>query len=639
MKIKFILSTIILSLQVSYQQESVINNPSDQLKSVSLFEIIKRDSLLEHHIGRCVTSIATKYLNGPILVVVTPDVSSRVLTELHFLSDWPLFVATSGSNMKTNRSSKASGFIFLLEADEHLGNLLHVVQSHPAWNSRARFAVAVTGKIIPNGEKIISTILNAFWERNVINVIVLLPQTDYKAILVHTWFPFSQYHCRGPVIESSLLDKWLLEDKGRFSEGVFLFPEKLKDLQGCSLDVNTFPYEPFILPRKRKCPEGTNICYSSGLEINLLRTLSETLNFRIVYLIPPNDTWVGLRRDLANRATDIVIASMTQKANSSKTYEISTIYIHDTLTWFSPSGEQSPQWENITEIFSELIWGLLSLSFIFLSLVIWQLATLDKSEHTSYQSAFNCFFKVFCVLLGNTVDIKPRAFLVRVTFCMWLLFALIIGTAYQSSLVSFLTNPRFDATIGTMKELMKSDLKCGMYPGTISWFEDNPYESQILNKLVDCFDVDNCAKQMAYKRNMALLGGKLHLTFLSATKYNNRGTPLYVPFRESVSFYYISMAFPKDTILLDRFNEVIGRIVQSGFVGYWWGIIKNRKIRQTEDDSDDADEKNDLQVLTVQNLQGAFFIVVLGSGFALFVFLIETVHFNLTANARNKTIL
>ncbi|KAK7790962.1 hypothetical protein R5R35_007858 [Gryllus longicercus] len=94
------------------------------------------------------------------------------------------------------------------------------------------------------------------------------------------------------------------------------------------------------------------------------------------------------------------------------------------------------------------------------------------------------------------------------------------------------------------------------------------------------------------------------------------------------------MYLTRGSLLLKRFNELLGLIAQSGFIDHWWEALKRQLEREAREErrrgaaaagagagaaaAPPAD--GDAQVLTLHHLQGAFALLGLGLAIAWVVF-------------------
>lgn len=84
------------------------------------------------------------------------------------------------------------------------------------------------------------------------------------------------------------------------------------------------------------------------------------------------------------------------------------------------------------------------------------------------------------------------------------------------------------------------------------------------------------------------------------------------------------MLLSKGNPLLSRINAILLKIMETGFIDYWTGIVTRAQI---------ADENKPIkgqQILTLDNLKGAFLLWFTGLTLSLFVFVGEKVKYNLS---------
>jgi hypothetical protein len=213
---------------------------------------------------------------------------------------------------------------------------------------------------------------------------------------------------------------------------------------------------------------------------------------------------------------------------------------------------------------------------------------------------------------------------------------LLVNTAYQSSLISVLTNPQFEPAVDTVEKLLNSDMKYGYVAPIKPWYRraDDTASKTILKEGRECPTLHTCLKTIVSTKHFAVCGGGLHLLYLSYKKeYSYSGEQKFIPFKDEVLSYLASMFFRSGSPFLESFNRIIYRLVESGLVDQFWEDIRRRHIGGVDEDGDgDEDEDaegdgSDAVVLTVDHLQGAFILLLLGLAFGLIVLIIELLCF------------
>ena len=106
-------------------------------------------------------------------------------------------------------------------------------------------------------------ICSILWQvARIVNVVVLIPnQLAYRPLHamsttkttaadrlnLYTWFPFKLGGC-GEVQDVILLDEWVFENNGRFSENAHLYPAKVpKNFMDCPIKVGIAGINPFVI--------------------------------------------------------------------------------------------------------------------------------------------------------------------------------------------------------------------------------------------------------------------------------------------------------------------------------------------------------------------------------------------------------
>ena len=233
--------------------------------------------------------------------------------------------------------------------------------------------------------------------------------------------------------------------------------------------------------------------------------------------------------------------------------------------------------------------------------------------------------------------VRPHTWHVRLFFVLWVYYCLLIYTAYQSSLISVLTHPRFEPHVDTVEKLLTSDMPFGYITPIKRWYNnsEDAASKTILKNGIECHSLDDCLKRIISTQDFAVCGGGLHTLYLSyQERYFYSEGPKFIPFKDDVVSYFPSMFFHFGSPLLESFNRIIFRLVESGMVQKFWEDIQLGHVTQKEqgvheDREDDAEgRESDVVVLTVDHLQGAFILLLLGLACGLILFIIELLCFS-----------
>jgi hypothetical protein len=563
--------------------------------------------------------------------------------------------AHNGTFKNILHSEKATGFIIILgKGDEdtvfsafrsELERLSHL----PIWNPRGRFIVMSLDRnippanYVPEEHKLIIRILGELWEKDVVNSIFLSHNMDVntsRAIVdIHTWFPFTEDHCRGPADRTVILDQCVVEDECQFVKHTKLFPDKMSNFHGCVLRASTYPHEPFIIPKNKTVSNVT--LYSEGVEIRVLQTIASQLNFTVEYLPKPENVshqLLDVFGKVSRKQSDVGFGATHQTYNAIGKRDHTIGYVPEVVKWFGPIPKQIPHWKGLVTHFTPQMWLLILIVYLIVSILFCSLANVQRSvkERVSYKNPVVCFLRNFSVVLGSAVSVRPQTWFLRLFFVVWVYYCLLINTVYQSSLISVLTQPQFESPVDTVEKLLNSHMPYSFTEKGQLWYSeaDDPASKKMLEKGTECISVEACLEQISSNQYFAVCGGGLHLLYMSyQKKYSSSGRPKFIPFNDEVVSFLASMFFRSGSPFLESFNRIIYRLAEYGMVLKFWKDTNLLYIEEIDDvdqneDEDDDRVNGDPVVLTVTHLEGVFILMLLGLACSLTVFIIELLCFS-----------
>ena len=631
----------------------------------------------EHHLMKCCGNIiSTNFDKERSLLVSVPEacddqynttdpaatprsyckVTELLFASIHSYHKYPLLVtgpAQSGNFINILHSAKATGFILILgKGDEDrvfsvFKSELERLSQLPIWNPRGRFIVMTLNRniapanYVPEEHKLIGRILGELWEKEIVNSVVLVhnmdADTSTATVDIHTWFPFAEDHCRGPADRTVVLDQCAVNSECQFVRNAKLFPDKMSNFHGCVLRASTFEHEPFTISKTKN---GSKITQNwKGVEIGVLQTIAGELNFTVEYLPETKrkaHKFFGLYDEVSKKQSDVGSAAVPRLYHGIGQRDHTTGYFEETVQWFGPPRKPIPQWKGLVILFTPLMWLLVLIVYLIASIIFWSLANFHRSvnEHTSYKNPIACFLLTFSIVLGEAVFVRPQTWYLRLFFVVWVYYCLLINTAYQSSLISVLTKQQFEPPIDTLEKLLDSQMPYGYIAPLKMWCNKvvGLTSKQLLGGGIECPTLDYCLKRIISTQNFAVCGGGLHNLYLSyQTKYSFSGTPKFVPFKDVIVSYYPTMFFRPGSPFLHNFDSIILRMLAAGMVDHFWEDIKMRNIGHTEEEDEDEDDEeggSDAVVLTLNHLQSAFILLILGLAFGIIVFIIELICFS-----------
>lgn len=325
-----------------------------------------------------------------------------------------------------------------------------------------------------NGEiSEIEQMFSLLWNNQIYNVIVLF-RNDDNAVLIKTFMPFNSEKCNDttPVVINVFKD-------GKFVNGIkLLFPKKMKNLHNCPVRVSiSNTTEPPVITDK-----FTNGSYHlKGRDINLIKTLSRTLNFKIDYsyigiegFIYENGTSEGPLKSLLIGESDLSISDWILKKNRLKFFDFTTSYIFLQVILVVPPGRDYTTFEKLIFPFSITLWISILLCFFVGILVIYVVKFRSKATRNFVfgTGVKNPYLNIIVGFLGGSQRVLPKQNFARFLLMIFLMYSLVMRTVYQGSYYKILQSSNRKSEIQSIDEMIAQDFRFYIFLGLTDVFQE-----------------------------------------------------------------------------------------------------------------------------------------------------------------------
>ncbi|XP_048510260.1 ionotropic receptor 21a-like [Athalia rosae] len=410
------------------------------------------------------------------------------------------------------------------------------------------------------------------------------------------------------------------------------------DLYGCPVVIGTLKLPPTMVIEENE--EGLPVIVG-GTEGNLLLIIAEKLNFSIILTFPPDDDELKnysqkaeIVNQVASRDIDIGIVRLGLNNKIQNTYSPSYVYDTECLTWGVPITYEG--FLNILWVeFDWKVWILIASVLVITAVITF------FSHHKISSSIKDNRKKVeFTVLLldlislnlGGNVIYLPTSKGGRWLLLIGLFYALIITTAYRSSLGSILTAVKTFPTVNDMEGIVKSNLSARGSWYNFKILQAQAEENDLALKLVEKYVIYNNASEAISKlhseHNFAYLSRSSNLYYEKRRILKAGYTVNFNILQECVLNYQVVMILRKDHYLLRPINRAILYLQQSGIMDYWRTEFNKEKI-----DREDADRISKIKILT-QRFYSLFYVYCYALILCSLVFLAEL--FSLKFRPKNR---
>jgi hypothetical protein len=627
-------------------------------------------TLQEIHLVRCLTDISHRHFAPDrTLVISSPatyrDVRQELIAEIQRTAIWPVVVSVDGNiskNVKTDFIDKDGGYIILIPDGNIKSFLVEILglildkknQFKKLFNSEARFVVAGANEFTLSQQTHIFDYLSKF---RIYNCIIVSQEQDVidkkysrttivndvdtsMKLGVYTWFPYQSSDRCTEVNDITLLDSWVIFEKGHFTKNSDLFTGKLgNNLNRCPIKalVSDSNWDFGTKYVNHVYSNGTVVSYIVGLDIEFLRVVLHKMNMTYVLVPIPED--FETEKNLAMHIIDslfvkdyyIIVSNVGNYLLSNPFLSSTNSYYIMTISWYVPCSVKYPRWSSIFRILSVELW----LVLIILTLTAVISTTLVArysctSEWQGYKTLTSSLTNILAVSLGVSVSTMPRTPSLRLLFLAWVCFSLAFSTVFQAFLTTFLIDSGYKTPIQNMDELFSSGIRLAYPEGSNFLFEENvgPESLHVQRNRANCPSYDECLNWAIYHKNVSVL---LHDEFAEeyfATGYfvGENSEPLLCTLDDGVFFSYgKSMVMFNGDPLIRRFNEIIDRVVEAGLHTFWNSLrlnfykIYSRKIAIFH-------PLDECYSFNLYHMQPAFYLLLIGWCLSAFCYMFEVLY-------------
>ncbi|XP_028900775.1 uncharacterized protein LOC105219310 [Zeugodacus cucurbitae] len=471
---------------------------------------------------------------------------------------------------------------------------------------------------------LIATILNYFFSNYLINVSVLYEsKPDY--VEVYTYFPFLDNNsCKANNVRviNVYNGTWVK------SLATNIFPNKLTNMQNCSLTVAVWDAPPYL----SYYPNRSSYAQLGSFEGEMLIVLAKKLNFTMELVEPPNDeqrgrrlengTLTGAMKMLHDHLADLSLGCFRYTVERCALLTGALPYYQ---TWQIFGVVLTTQFYSSLEIFTfpfdAETWFGLVFSFqlvLLLAYFIYQRSKDSPLAHImiGYPRPRSPLISVYSLFLGIPIQRVPHTNFARFVLVMWVTYGYVMRNAYQSFLYQLLQTDLYRTPPQNIFELMKDGYSLVMTASTLNTVGSLPLLAKGRIPII----LNNSTYEWKSYEMVEQMGGRLagvsprdYLTYYVMSKHR-RGVFYVLPDR--LFAQHITIYFPKHSYLTERFNFLLMQLRSQGLVDYWAEKYLDLSYYDLV-----AAEDND--ALDMDDLGGLFIMYLTLVGLASLVFLVE----------------
>jgi hypothetical protein len=196
-------------------------------------------------------------------------------------------------------------------------------------------------------------------------------------------------------------------------------------------------------------------------------------------------------------------------------------------------------------------------------------------------------------------------------------------------------DPGLEEPITSIEEVFTSGTKYGFSSIIFDRNFNDKSDSkavEILENRIKCDDIVTCLLWTVKYRNISTICASGYVKYMY---YNSQYSDEFRGYQPCllkdmpVLVTDLLMALQKGSPFLDRMNDIIDRLVETGIVAYFGKFSSQAKILFKANSNNSKTVSDKYYVLTMNNMQCAFYLFLLGNSLSLISFLMEMLYFKM----------
>lgn len=484
------------------------------------------------------------------------------------------------------------------------------------WRPEVNFIV-VLETFTELSQRMLEPVFQRFWNNNMFKSVLLIPTIESDSISAFCWHPF-QKRC-GEYHTPKLEDVCTRERHNNGSKWTILnafekiIPNAFKQ---CTVKIVGFNWAPMTLLSNQ-----TPRTMLHGMDVEVVKLMSRIGNVKLEFheieknqrwgVKSINGTWNGGFGELSRHRADFLIGGGILTAERKEMFDSSPARQVIRFPIYTPLPRKLPYWQNMLHVFSGNFWLTLFVVFLLTAGLLWLSGVSLPSEKRAFANMGYCLIISWAILCSVASGPQPASVSSKMIFLSWVIYMLHISAVYTSMQLIYLYKPKYDPPMRTINDVKESGLTICSVPTFIPIAHSMDKENFNLTEYIPCMDMVASAKRLLKKKDIIILDPEDHFEALisgSLKKVNK--------VEEVVIVYNIG-------IFMQKGNPYKGILTKAQITAYETGLHDKWRKDATTFHPIKKEKNIKVKKLSVDELQGAFIILISGLGISLTIFIFE----------------
>ncbi|XP_029161062.1 uncharacterized protein LOC114932827 [Nylanderia fulva] len=506
------------------------------------------------------------------------------------------------------------------------------------WKPRDRFIVLIACQEETLNKPRLDGVLKTLWsKRKVQSVLVAVVDDARIDSTVRTYNPFAKVNDSAYGRVEIINVKTAEEASSLLSHLTY---SRTSNMNGYELRTGLFSLDESTDKRQGEVKHYNSTFIFEGLDEIMLDTIAERMNFT-AKLIPPTDkqsfgyqlsngTYVGAIGDVVHGRTDICFESFFIKKYSIGVVEdvyFSVYMDFDRICVIVPKAKKIPKGVRMYHFFPLSVWivSMLSQTFVYLTWYFLQIFTPGRTE----KIRFGTMIYRSILLNAGCPQKLPKTNSERILLSGLLLSNITVAGFFTGLLYNSFAHDMYYPDIDTLRDLDTSGLTIALASRSLNDIFDDDINSTLMRSLRSKLRYgENAVPNAAYYRNGSGLAKGNYFPAFNEQYVDVNGNSLIHLVKECPGTFFLSYLLPKNSILQEAINVLIGQLNQAGLTLLWSKKdIQSQTVKERALSKEKL-VKNELRTnsfvpFNLSDVQSSFYMLLLGLFISTIVFFHE----------------
>jgi hypothetical protein len=486
------------------------------------------------------------------------------------------------------------------------------------WNSKAKFIF-----ISPYASrKILMQISSFFYSFGILDTIII----SYKGKDMKTY----SYNPFETTVDGRF---YRIENRSTIDD---FYPDKLRNMKGYRYKVLFYNEYPMIFYKNRK---GTLTGHAYKFLKNAAKHQNASIHLKYVKTSNLKHITDTFLESFNKGLVDLTLNTVKTVEDVENSIKQVNLFETDGFCILLPYPERRSFFKYFMEPFDLWTWIMIMATITSL-VVVWHFLN-KTTRHPNPNSAGYFLFSFIAFFIGQGAEFRDHRLIQKVLIQLMIMMTFILGNAYQSVLISMMSESRYGSPIMTIQETIDNNFSFYVDPTFMPMFNSSEQYQDLGEKIkgvTQRISLLNYQELSDAKTGLILTCSAIDFLYSNTkikSQMKNQAIDFFYRMPERFYTFYKQFSTAPHSFHAERLQEYSLRIHESGVKEHWKTLLSFEGMEAVKARKSNANEE---YLLNLKDMAGSFYCLIIGSMISLTVFLLEIIYAEFMKYLQSKVV-